>query len=63
MHSKNIRQVTGEEQSQEHAHRFFNIEGIVRKEFVLAGQTVNSVYYCDILRGLRQTDRRLHPEL
>jgi hypothetical protein len=29
---------TGEEQSQEHAHIFFDIKGIVHKEFVLAGQ-------------------------
>jgi hypothetical protein len=28
---------------------FFNINGIVHKEFVLAGQTVNSSYYCDVL--------------
>jgi hypothetical protein len=29
---------------------FFDIKGIVHKEFILAGQTVNSTYYCDILR-------------
>jgi hypothetical protein len=40
---------TGEEQSQEHAHHFFNIRNIVRKEFVLAHQIVNSAYYCDVL--------------
>jgi hypothetical protein len=28
---------------------FFNIRGTVHKEFVLAGKTVNSTYYCDIL--------------
>jgi hypothetical protein len=27
----------------------FGIKGIVHKEFVLAGQTVNSSYYCDVL--------------
>jgi hypothetical protein len=27
---------------------FFDIKGIVHKEFVLAGQTVNSAYYCDL---------------
>jgi hypothetical protein len=26
---------------------FFHIKGIVHKEFVLAGQTANSTYYCD----------------
>jgi hypothetical protein len=33
---------TGEEQSQENVHHF-------PKEFVLSGQTINSVYYCDVL--------------
>jgi hypothetical protein len=33
---------TDEEQSQEHAHNFLDIKGIVHKEFVLAGQVVNS---------------------
>jgi hypothetical protein len=41
---------TSEEQSQEHAHHFFDIKDIVHKEFVLAGQTVNSTYYCDVLQ-------------
>jgi hypothetical protein len=26
---------------------FFDIKGIVHKEFILAGQTVNSAYYSD----------------
>jgi hypothetical protein len=39
---------TGEEQSQE-LITFFHIKGIVHKEFVLAGQTVNSAYCCDVL--------------
>jgi hypothetical protein len=28
---------------------FFHIKGIVHKEFILEGQTVNSAYYCDVL--------------
>jgi hypothetical protein len=28
---------------------FLDIKGIVKKQFVLAGQTMNSAYYCDIL--------------
>jgi hypothetical protein len=31
---------------------FFDIKGIVHKEFVLEGQTVNSEYYCDALPHL-----------
>jgi hypothetical protein len=41
----------------------FEIKGIVRKEFVLAGQTVNSAHYCDVLWRLRENMRRLRPEL
>jgi hypothetical protein len=42
---------------------FFDIKGIVNKESVLAGQTVNSAYYCDVLRPLSENLRRLRPEL
>jgi hypothetical protein len=27
---------------------FFDVRGIVHKEFVMAGQIVNSAYYCDV---------------
>jgi hypothetical protein len=33
---------------------FFGIKGIVHKEFILAGQTVNSACYCDILWQLHE---------
>jgi hypothetical protein len=42
---------------------FFDIKGIVHKEFVLAGKTVNSVFGCDALRRLRENVRRLRLEL
>jgi hypothetical protein len=32
-----------------HILMFFDIKGIVHKEVFLAGQTVSSAYYCDIL--------------
>jgi hypothetical protein len=54
---------TGEEQSHEHAHLFFDIKEIVHKQFVLASQTVNFASYCDVLRRLRENARRLLPEL
>jgi hypothetical protein len=41
---------------------FFDIKRIVHKEFVLAGQTVNSTYYCDVLWRLRENVRRFRPE-
>jgi hypothetical protein len=33
---------------------FFDTEGIVHKEFVPSGQTVNGNFYCDFLRWLRE---------
>jgi hypothetical protein len=33
---------------------FFDIRGIVHKEFAMAGQTVNSTYYCDVLQQLHE---------
>jgi hypothetical protein len=42
---------------------FFDIKGIIHKEFVLAGQIVTSAYYCDILWRLRENVRRFRPEL
>jgi hypothetical protein len=44
--TKTEKAVTGEEQSQEHDYQFFDIKGIVHKEFTLAGQTV----YSDVLQ-------------
>jgi hypothetical protein len=40
----------------------FHIKGIVHKEFVLADQTVDSAYCCDVLRRLSVNVRRLRPE-
>jgi hypothetical protein len=42
---------------------FFDIKGIVHKEFALAGQTVSSAYYCDVQGRQRENVRRLRPEL
>jgi hypothetical protein len=42
---------------------FFDVKKSVRKEFVLAGQIVNSVYYCDVSRRLRENVRSLRLEL
>jgi hypothetical protein len=41
----------------------FHIKGITHKEFALTGQTVNSVYYRDIIRRLLENMCRLHTEL
>jgi hypothetical protein len=42
---------------------FFDIKRNVHKEFVLADKTVNSSYYCDLLRRLHENVRRLRSEL
>jgi len=42
---------------------FFDTKGIVHKEFVPPNQTVNSAYYCDVLRRLPENVRRRRPEL
>jgi hypothetical protein len=34
---------------------FFAIKRIVHKEFILAGQTVNSTYYCDFYGNCMKT--------
>jgi hypothetical protein len=42
---------------------FFDMKGTVPKEFILAGQTADSAYYCEILQRLCENVRRLRPEL
>jgi hypothetical protein len=42
---------------------FFDIKGIVHKEFFLTDRTANSAYYRDELRRLRENVRRLRPNL
>jgi histone-lysine N-methyltransferase SETMAR len=37
---------------------FFDIRGIVHREFVPQGQTVNKTFYCEVLRRLRENIRR-----
>lgn len=41
---------------------FFDIKGIVHREFVPRGQTVNAQFYCDVLRRLREDIRRKRPD-
>jgi hypothetical protein len=41
----------------------FYIQGIIHKEFVLAGQRGNSAYYCDVSRRLLENLRRFRRQL
>jgi len=40
---------------------FFDIRGTVHYEFVPSGQTVNQVYYSEVLERLREKVRRKRP--
>jgi hypothetical protein len=42
---------------------FHDIKRIVHIEFILAGQTINSAYYCDVLQRLHKNVGRLCPKL
>jgi len=42
---------------------FFDIRGIVHYEFVPNGQTVNQVYYLEVLERLREKVTRKRPKL
>jgi hypothetical protein len=50
------------QQCQVHVDLFFGIQGIVHKEFVPPGQTVNSKFYCEVLKLMREGIRRKRPE-
>jgi len=41
---------------------FFEQEGIVHREFVPPGMTVNADFYCDVIRRLHENVRRKRPQ-
>lgn len=41
---------------------FFDIEGVVHKEFLPHGETVNGKFYCEVLKRLRESIRRKRPD-
>jgi hypothetical protein len=55
------KKASSSQQCQVHVDRFFfppDIQGIVHKEFVPPGQTVNGKFYCEVLKLLREGIRR-----
>jgi len=42
---------------------FFDIQGIIQVDWVPEGQTVNQVYYKEVLTNLREWVRRRRPEM
>jgi hypothetical protein len=55
--------VVSPEFNKEHAHCFFDVKGIVHREFVRRNTTVISDFYCEFLTRLRENLRRKRPEL
>jgi hypothetical protein len=55
--TKSQKGTAGPEFNKEHAHCFFDVKGIVHREFVPSKITVNSDFYCDVLRRLRENVR------
>ena len=45
-----------------HAILFFNSQGVVHKDLVPQGQTVNQQYYCEVLEWLRKRVHSFQPE-
>jgi hypothetical protein len=52
--TKSKKGVAGPEYNKEHTHGFFGVKGIVHHEFVPPNTTINSDFYCDVLRCLRK---------
>jgi hypothetical protein len=42
---------------------FFNSKGIIHKEFVSEGMSVNSEYYLEVLKCLLASIKRMRPDL
>jgi hypothetical protein len=61
--TKSKKGVAGPEFNKELAHCFlFDEKGIVYHEFVPPNTMVNSDFYCDVLRSLRENVQRKRPE-
>jgi len=60
--SKNQKSTYAKKQIEDDSPFFFDQEGIVHREFVPPGMTVNADFYCDILRRLRENVWRKRPQ-
>jgi histone-lysine N-methyltransferase SETMAR len=61
---KSKKGTTDPEFDKEHAHcSFFDMKGFVHRGVVLPTTNVNSDFYCDVLRRLRENTRQKRPEL
>ena len=48
--SKTQKSTYAKKQIEDDAHLFFDQEGIVHRELVAPGLTINAVLYCDVIR-------------
>jgi len=56
------KRASSSQQYQVHLDLFFDIQGIVHKEFVSPGEIVNGKFYCEVLKRLREGIRRKRPD-
>jgi hypothetical protein len=62
--TKSKKGAAGPEFNKEQPHRlFFNVKGIIHRELVPPNITVNSDFYRDVLRRLRENVQRKRPKL
>jgi histone-lysine N-methyltransferase SETMAR len=54
--------VSSSQYCQVHVDLIFNIQGIIDKEFIPPGQTVNGKLYCEVLKQLREGIWRKRPD-
>jgi hypothetical protein len=50
------------QQCQVHVDHFFNIQGIIQKEFAPPGQTINGKFYCEVLKWVKEGIQRKRPD-
>jgi hypothetical protein len=54
--------MSNSQQCQVHVDLFFDIQGIVHKDFFPRGQTVNGKFCCEVLKQLREGIQQKHPD-
>jgi len=61
--TKTKKSKTSEVKCENDALFFFDVRGIVHREFIPPGQTVNQEFYLEVLRRMRENVQRKHQEL
>jgi transposase len=61
--TKSKKGAAGPDFNKERVHCFFDVKGMVHREFVPPNTAVNSEFYCDVLSRLRENEQRKGPEI